>query len=174
MNTSKGNNTSNQQSSGKRKWLFVLVIGLIALSLYYQNKEENKQAQKDLTETSISENKTKEPEDVDINRLTNEKIVVDFVRKNGRLPDYYLTKNQARKLGWNSGKGNLCDVLPGKAIGGDNFANREGKLPKQKGRKYYEADINYHCGHRQADRLVFSSDGLIFISKDHYKSFHKQ
>lgn len=173
MNRSKANSRSNQQFSGKRKWLLLVVICLIVLSLFYQNREEKK-AQKALTETNISENKTKEPDVVDITNLTNEKTVVDFVRNNGRLPDYYITKSQARKAGWDAGKGNLCKILPGKAIGGDNFANREGKLPKQKGRKYFEADINYRCGHRQADRLVFSNDGLIFISKDHYKSFQKQ
>ncbi|CRH26303.1 Ribonuclease [Chlamydia trachomatis] len=96
------------------------------------------------------------------------------MKKNKRLPDYYITKREAREKGWEPSKGNLCDVLPGKAIGGDYFGNREGKLPKESGRKYFEADVNYDCGRRDAERMVFSNDGLVFISKDHYKSFEQK
>ncbi|MEL5903054.1 ribonuclease domain-containing protein [Elizabethkingia anophelis] len=110
----------------------------------------------------------------DIATLTNEKVVADYVKKNKRLPDYYITKREAREKGWEPSKGNLCDVLPGKAIGGDYFGNREGKLPKENGRKYFEADVNYDCGRRDAERMVFSNDGLVFISKDHYKSFEQK
>lgn len=105
--------------------------------------------------------------------LTEEKRVVAYVRKHEKLPDYYLTKSEARNQGWVASDGNLCDILPGKAIGGDKFQNREGKLPKLRGRIYYEADINYDCGHRGADRLIFSNDGLIYITRDHYASFQK-
>jgi len=62
-------------------------------------------------------------------------------------------------------------VLPGRAIGGDRFSNRERRLPMQAGRQWYEADVNYNCGHRDADRLLYSSDGLIFLTTDHYRSF---
>lgn len=106
--------------------------------------------------------------------LTNEDLVVDYVRVHKKLPEYYITKSEARKLGWIAARGNLCEVLPGKAIGGDYFGNYEGNLPKAKGRKYYEADINYDCGRRDAQRLVYSNDGLIFITKDHYKTFVKK
>lgn len=109
-----------------------------------------------------------------IDELTDESVVVDFVRKNGRLPGYYITKKEARNRGWVASEGNLCDVLPGRAIGGDIFTNRERNLPTQKGRIYYEADLNYNCGRRNADRLIFSTDGLIFITHDHYKTFEKQ
>ncbi len=96
-----------------------------------------------------------------------------WVLQHQQLPDYYLTKNDARKRGWNPAKGNLCDVLPGKAIGGDRFTNREKRLPARAGRQWYEADVNYRCGHRDADRLVYSSDGLVFLSTDHYRSFRQ-
>lgn len=109
-----------------------------------------------------------------IDELTSEEIVVSYVKKNGRLPDYYITKKEARNRGWMASEGNLCDVLPGRAIGGDVFTNRERNLPAQKGRTYYEADLNYNCGRRNADRLVFSNDGLIFVTHDHYKTFEKQ
>lgn len=109
-----------------------------------------------------------------IDQLTNEKTVVRYLKEHRHLPDYFITKKQARQKGWIASKGNLCDVLPGKAIGGDHFSNREGRLPKKGGRKYFEADINYHCGRRNAERVIFSNDGLIFITKNHYKSFQKQ
>ncbi|AZI19882.1 ribonuclease domain-containing protein [Chryseobacterium taklimakanense] len=108
----------------------------------------------------------------EIDRLTNEELVIDYVKKNGRLPDYYITKTEARNQGWVPSKGNLCDVLPGRAIGGDKFSNREKTLPK--GEQYYEADVNYNCGKRNADRIVFTKKGDVWLTHDHYKSFDKQ
>lgn len=107
-----------------------------------------------------------------IDELTEERKVISYVKQNHRLPEYYITKNEARKQGWNPSKGNLCDVLPGKAIGGDKFGNREGRLPD--GEKYFEADVNYHCGSRKADRIIFTENGDVYLTKNHYKSFEKQ
>ena len=84
------------------------------------------------------------------------------------LPPNYLTKNDARDLGWDSGKGNLWNVAPGCSIGGDNFGNREGLLPNG---KWYECDVNYEGGYRGAERLLFSEDGMICYSGDHYNSY---
>lgn len=106
-----------------------------------------------------------------IDKLTQQNRVVSYLQQHQRLPDYYLTKKQAREQGWDAGKGNLCSVLPGKAIGGDRFSNREGQLPAANNRVWREADINYQCGHRGADRLLYSSDGLIYVTRDHYKNF---
>ncbi|SIT24844.1 ribonuclease [Chryseobacterium ureilyticum] len=107
-----------------------------------------------------------------IDQLTEEKTVISYVKQNHRLPDYYITKGEARKQGWNPSQGNLCDVLPGKAIGGDKFGNREGKLPD--GEKYFEADVNYQCGGRNADRIIYTKNGEVYLTKNHYKSFEKQ
>lgn len=96
--------------------------------------------------------------------------MVSYLQQHQRLPDYYVTKKQAREQGWDPRSGNLCAVLPGKAIGGDRFSNREGQLPSAGGRVWREADINYQCGRRGADRLLYSSDGLIFVTRDHYKT----
>lgn len=111
---------------------------------------------------------------VGIDLLTSERRVLPYVRQHGRLPDYYIRKGEARKQGWNPAEGNLCEVLPGKAIGGDRFSNREGALPTAAQRQWFEADLNYQCGRRNADRLVFSSDGLLYVTKDHYKTFQQQ
>ncbi|ORM68018.1 ribonuclease domain-containing protein [Pantoea rwandensis] len=107
----------------------------------------------------------------DIAQRTEANTVARWLQQHHQLPDLYLTKSEARRQGWNPSKGDLCDVLPGRAIGGDRFSNREQRLPMQAGRKWFEADVNYDCGHRDADRLLYSSDGLIFITTDHYRSF---
>lgn len=104
--------------------------------------------------------------------LTDESVIINYVKKYHELPGYYLTKSEARKLGWNPSDANLCEALPGKAIGGDRFGNREGKLPKDK--VYYEADVNYRCGKRNADRIVFTKQGEVWLTKDHYKTFEKK
>lgn len=68
-----------------------------------------------------------------------------------------------------SSQRNLCNILPGRAIGGDHFSNRENVLPDQPGRRWFEADVNYQCGHRGSDRMLYSSDGLIYVTHDHYR-----
>lgn len=107
-----------------------------------------------------------------IANLTDEKSVIYYVKSNHKLPDFYITKSEAKKQGWIPSKGNLCDVLPGKAIGGDQFSNREKQLPK--GEQYYEADVNYNCGNRGADRIVFTKNGDVWLTKNHYKTFEKK
>ncbi len=110
------------------------------------------------------------PAQGNIASLTAENTVVSYLKQNHHLPDYFVTKKYARESGWNPRSGDLCQVLPGKAIGGDRFSNREHQLPSMPGRVWREADINYHCGRRGADRVLFANDGLIYISRDHYKN----
>lgn len=107
-----------------------------------------------------------------IRSLTDENTVVPYVKEHHRLPPCYITKREARQNGWNPSEGNLCDVLPGRAIGGDYFSNRERRLPQNN--RYYEADVNYDCGHRDADRLIFTKDGDVWITYDHYRTFTKK
>ncbi len=97
--------------------------------------------------------------------------VSHYLAEFGELPPNYITKKEARDLGWESSEGNLWDVAPGMSIGGDTFGNREGLLPEKEGRKYRECDINYEGGYRTGERIVFSSDGLIYYSEDHYENF---
>ncbi len=99
-------------------------------------------------------------------------FVASVLRKTGKLPDRFLSKKEARKLGWVPEQGNLNEVAPGKSIGGDHFGNYEGKLPEKKGRSYREADVHDSPNKRGAERLVFSNDGLIFYTPDHYKTFY--
>lgn len=99
--------------------------------------------------------------------------VVIYLWEYKELPPNYITKKEAKAKGWNPQEGNLRDLGENLIIGGDYFGNREGLLPKKEGRKYFEADVNYQGGPRGAERLVYSNDGLIYYTKDHYKSFEK-
>ena len=91
-----------------------------------------------------------------------------------RLPDYYVTKEDAKAKGYRRKKNNLADVLPGYMIGGDIFLNDKGKLPYAPNRTWYEADIDYTYGKRNLKRIIYSSDGLIFITEDHYQTFSRK
>lgn len=160
-------------------YIVLVVLAIAGIRSYLQeNKDQQGASPAESVQATNRQNKSKNSSDAaksfDIAKLTEAKIVVDYLKKHDRLPKYYLTKKEAKKRGWKPYKGNLCEALPGKAIGGDYFGNREDRLPNRKGRKYYEADINYNCGGRNADRLVYSNDGLIFVTKDHYRTFQKQ
>lgn len=89
------------------------------------------------------------------------------------LPSGYITKEVAKKAGWVNIKGNLQSLLPGAIIGGDSYGNRELRLPNAPGRIWYEADINYTGGYRNKHRLLYSNDGLIFVTYDHCKTFYE-
>ena len=96
----------------------------------------------------------------------------DYWLKNyQRLPDNYISKEGALDLGWIPKEGNFDDIFPGKAIGGSVYYNRNGHLPSAAGRVWYEADINYSGGFRGVERILYSNDGLIFVTYDHYESF---
>ena len=102
---------------------------------------------------------------------TSKEEVAEYLNQYGHLPSNFIKKNDAKKLGWVSSEGNLEEAAPGKSIGGDKFGNYEGALPKKKGRKYFECDINSDGGYRGAERIIFSDDGLIYYTGDHYKTF---
>ena len=103
---------------------------------------------------------------------TSKEEVALYIHLYNHLPGNYITKSEAQDLGWDSSQGkHLNKVAPGKSIGGDKFGNREGLLPKKDGRVYYECDIDYVKGSRNAKRIVFSNDGLIYYTEDHYESY---
>ncbi|MGN1030760.1 MAG: ribonuclease domain-containing protein [Butyricicoccaceae bacterium] len=102
---------------------------------------------------------------------TDEEEVALYLYTYGELPQNFITKNEAKKLGWDSSKGNLQEVAPGMSIGGDRFGNYEGRLPEG---TWTECDVNYHGGYRGSERLVFSSDGTeIYYTNDHYETFEQ-
>lgn len=101
---------------------------------------------------------------------TSKEDVALYLHLYGHLPADFITKKEARALGWEGGS--LEPYAPGRCIGGDRFGNYEGLLPEEDGRTYQECDIDtLGADSRGAKRIVYSSDGLIYYTEDHYKSF---
>ena len=94
---------------------------------------------------------------------------VQTLRADQHLPPRYVTKDAATAHGWHGG--GLCTAWPGHVIGGDVFHDAGAPLPKSSGRVYREADLDSNCRARGPKRLIFSNDGLIFLTVDHYNSF---
>ena len=101
---------------------------------------------------------------------TTKEDVALYIHTYGCLPQNFITKKEAKALGWEGGS--LEPYAPGKCIGGDHFGNYEGLLPEAKGRSYTECDIDtLGKKSRGAKRIIFSNDGLIYYTDDHYASF---
>lgn len=101
---------------------------------------------------------------------TTKDDVALYIHTYGHLPDNFITKKDAQALGWPGGS--LEPYAPDKYIGGSRFGNYEGLLPEADGRTYTEYDIDtLGADSRGAKRIVFSNDGLIYYTEDHYKSF---
>lgn len=126
-------------------------------------KEESNQSQAPPKSITVEED----------GEYTSKDDVALYISTYNHLPSNYITKKEAEELGWQSNKGNLWAVTEGKSIGGDKFGNREGLLPSENGRKWFECDIDFDGSYRNAKRIVYSSDGLIYYTEDHYKTFTK-
>lgn len=101
---------------------------------------------------------------------TSRDEVALYIHLYGHLPSNFITKKEAGNLGWEGGS--LEPYAPGKCIGGNRFGNYEGLLPEKEGRTYTECDIDtLGADSRGARRIVFSNDGLIYYTEDHYESF---
>ena len=103
---------------------------------------------------------------------TDKDHVAAYIHVYKTLPPNYITKDQAAKLGWKT-KGSLDQVALGKSIGGDRYGNYEKKLPDKQGRTWKECDIDYVKGNRNAKRICFSNDGLIYYTSSHYQKFER-
>ncbi|NMD38732.1 MAG: ribonuclease [Christensenellaceae bacterium] len=102
---------------------------------------------------------------------TSKEGVALYIHTYNKLPSNFITKKEAEKLGWDNNINYVGDVAPGKSIGGDKFGNYEELLPKENGKKYFECDIDYNGKKRNEKRIVYSNDGYIYYTGDHYKSF---
>lgn len=94
-----------------------------------------------------------------------------WLKMSGTLPDYYISREEIEALGWQGGK-SPAHYAPEKMIAGGIYRNNNGHLPQRGGRVWYEADLNYHEGKRNRHRVVWSNDGLIFVTYDHYATFY--
>lgn len=148
--------------------------------------DENENVENDAVESDAVENDVVENDEEDAfddatideeetvsedKEYTSKEEVAEYIHLYNHLPSNFITKDEAKELGWSSSEGNLYKVAPGKSIGGDYFGNYEGILPKAKGRKYHECDIDSDGGYRNSKRIVFSNDGLIYYTEDHYETF---
>ena len=126
---------------------------------------------------AAQEQKTAEPAEEPAGPIIEPQAIADYIFEHGELPDNFITKKEAQALGWDSkadrysGRKYVSDVAPGKSIGGDWFGNYEGQLPKAKGRTFRECDCNYTGGNRGTERIVYSSDGHVWYTNDHYETF---
>ena len=97
--------------------------------------------------------------------------LADYIFEHGELPDGFIRKKDAHALGWDSSYNHVSDVAPDMSIGGDYYGNYEERLPVVRGRKYYEADCYYRGGRRNAYRIIYSNDGHVWFTEDHYNTF---
>ena len=122
------------------------------------------------TEVSAGQNDAERTADIrEDGTYTSKDEVALYIHMYQKLPGNYITKKEARSLGWEGGS--LEPYAPGKSIGGDTFGNYEGRLPEKKGRSYKECDIDTQGQKRGAKRIVYSDDGLIYYTDDHYETF---
>jgi len=123
-------------------------------------ENENPSAPEETVKPAVDEN----------GQYTSKDDVALYIHTYGHLPSNFITKSEAKKLGWEGGS--LEKYASGKSIGGDRFGNYEGLLPEMEGRSYTECDIDtMGANSRGAKRIVFSNDGLIYYTDDHYESF---
>ncbi len=107
------------------------------------------------------------------NATKNEKDGADYwLKLFGVLPEYYVSSKDLEKLGWRYGK-RPSKFAPGKMYSKGVYENSDGHLPDVPGRIWYEADINYYEGRRNKHRVLWSNDGLIFVTYDHYETFYE-
>jgi len=167
-----------------KKLTALLLALLLTFSLVSCSSESGSSAPQQeaaATEEAVSTEETVAPEAAEPEELQEETIpeygsyttaedVALYIYTYGCLPENFITKKEARKLGWE--KGSLEPYAPGMCIGGDHFGNYEGLLPEADGREYTECDIDtLGAKSRGAKRIVFSNDGLIYYTPDHYESF---
>ena len=135
--------------------------------------EQNKTNKTDSGSISTTEKKQIDETDGYLDKdgsYTSKEDVMNYLIEYGQLPNNFITKKEAKKLGWS--EGSLEPYAPGKCIGGDYFGNYEEVLPVVSGRTYHECDIDtLNAKSRGAKRIIYSDDGQIYYTKDHYKTF---
>lgn len=146
------------------------------ISATTDSEERSEQTEIADSEETLKLSETLNTEEISVEEdgsYTSKDEVALYLHMYGHLPSNFITKKEAEAAGWISKEGNLWEVASGKSIGGSRFGNYEGHLPDKKGRTWYECDINFDGSYRGAERIVYSSDGLIYYTADHYKTFEQ-
>ena len=155
--------------------ILVVVFGGYQVESSQQDNQtlETQQSASDLDVSNKSDESSSNSAISEDGTYTSKDEVALYIHTYGHLPDNFVSKTKARNAGWDSKEGNLDEVLPGMSIGGSEFKNYDGQLPDDAGRIWTECDINYTGGYRGSERIVFSNDGLIYYTGDHYQTFEQ-
>lgn len=149
--------------------LLALLLSLTACGDAAQTIDTVQQAAQTVQELADAQEEETPAIEEDGTYTTKEDVAL-YIHTYGHLPENFITKKQAQALGWEGGS--LEPYAPGKCIGGSRFGNYEGILPEKDGRTYTECDIDtLRAEKRGAKRIVFSNDGLIYYTEDHYETF---
>ncbi|MBQ1549910.1 MAG: ribonuclease [Clostridia bacterium] len=153
------------------KPLLSLVVIALLLTSFFTGCVTAQPVERENVKKTTSAQKTQKTKTIDKNgSYTSKDDVALYIHTYGELPKNFITKKEAERLGWDGGP--LEPYAPGKSIGGSYFGNYEGKLPKKKGRTYYECDIDTKGKRsRGPKRIVYSTDGLIYYTPNHYETF---
>ena len=155
-----------------KRFFKILLIFIITISILFIANNMLKEGNSIFNQTLTNEVTANNQQQIDKQgKYTSKEEVALYIFTYGELPSNYVNKTKAKQMGWVAGKGNLTKVCEGCSIGGDVFTNRQKSLPTKKGRTYYECDIDYQGGTRNGKRIVYSNDGLIYYTDDHYNSF---
>lgn len=156
-------------------WLLALLLLLSLSACGYQPPAEEPldPTEQETWQQEPQQPEAEQPSDAQLDEdgsYTSKEDVALYIHLYGRLPDNFITKKEAQALGWSGGS--LEPYAPGCCIGGSRFGNYEGLLPEKEGRSWTECDIDtLGASSRGAKRIVFSNDGLIYYTEDHYESF---
>ena len=163
--------SNNKRPARRRDTTTFVLFGLVFVALFYSitGTVGMDRSPADYRAAAVSSVTAGEPIPEDGWYYSAEDVAL-YLNTYDCLPENFITKDEAEKLGWDGGS--LEEYAPGYAIGGDSFGNYEELLPEAPGRDYYECDINTDgADSRGAERIVYSDDGLIYYTDDHYESF---
>ena len=149
----------------------VLLAAVLLLCACSANAVETAKRKKNTAAPAVTETPAVAEPTAEPGPLDEAQRIADYIFEHGELPDNFITKKEAQALGWDKYVNKVSDVAPGKSIGGDYFGNYEKQLPVVQGRKYYEADCYYFGGDRNEYRIIYSNDGHVWFTGDHYQTF---
>ena len=153
------------------KLFAVLLAAVLLLCACSANAIETAKRKKNTAAPAVTETPAVAEPTAEPGPLDEAQRIADYIFEHGKLPDNFITKKEAQALGWDKYVNKVSDVAPGKSIGGDYFGNYEKQLPVVQGRKYYEADCFYFGGDRNEYRIIYSNDGHVWFTGDHYQTF---
>jgi len=156
-----------KQNNTLQKLVKIILLVAILVGCFFVVKDKGLQG---LLDIFFGNNNQQEETIQENGNYDSKEDVALYIHTFGHLPNNYMTKKEAQAIGWEGGA--LSVIKPGYSIGGDVYSNYEKLLPTKKGRTYYECDINtQNSKKRGEERIIFSNDGLIYYTNDHYESF---